>query len=77
MRLLGASEALRQSVGAALMPFVRRWIDESAARWRGTLGTAAADVAWRAGRSMARDAAVADAMHEVDRPVDRLASPAR
>jgi predicted ATPase/DNA-binding SARP family transcriptional activator len=66
MRLLGASEALRESVGVALMPFLRVWISESAARWRAELGTAA-DEAWRAGRSMPRDAAMAEAMREAAR----------
>ena len=70
--LLGASEALRESVGAALMPFVGAWKDETAAQLRGLLGETAFELAWRAGRSAAPEDALGDAMREIE-VAERLA----
>jgi predicted ATPase/DNA-binding SARP family transcriptional activator len=60
--LLAASEALRESIGAAVMPFVKGWIDAAVARARAALGPAAADRAWRAGRAMPAERAMAEAL---------------
>jgi predicted ATPase/DNA-binding SARP family transcriptional activator len=46
---LAASEALRQSVGAALMPFWQEWIETAQARARAALDPATFDRAWQAG----------------------------
>jgi hypothetical protein len=47
--LLGTSAALRDSVGAAVMPFNQAWIDAALALARTVLTPAAFDAAWRAG----------------------------
>jgi predicted ATPase/DNA-binding SARP family transcriptional activator len=47
--LLGTSAALRDSVGAAVMPFNQVWIDAGLALARTVLTPAAVDAAWRAG----------------------------
>jgi predicted ATPase len=47
--LLGTSAALRDSVGAAVMPFNQVWIDATLARARTVLTRAAFDAAWQAG----------------------------
>jgi hypothetical protein len=47
--LLGTSAALRDSVGAAVMPFNQVWIDAALARARAVLTPAAFEAAWRTG----------------------------
>ncbi len=64
--LLGAAEALRESIGVALLPSATAWLDASVAQARTALGTATFDRAWQAGRSMTPDVAVADAEREID-----------
>jgi hypothetical protein len=49
--LLATSAALRDSVGAAVMPFNQAWIDAMLARARTDLTPDAFDAAWRAGRA--------------------------
>jgi predicted ATPase/DNA-binding SARP family transcriptional activator len=60
--LLAASEALRESIGAAVMPFVKRWIDSALAEARAVLGQAVVDRAWQAGRAMPGERALAEAL---------------
>ncbi|MEV6496606.1 ATP-binding protein [Streptomyces prunicolor] len=54
--LLGASESLRDSVGVALVPFVREFMAAVAAEGRVTLGIHAFDAAWERGRQWSLDA---------------------
>jgi ATP/maltotriose-dependent transcriptional regulator MalT len=65
--LFGASEALRQSVGAALQPFRRVWLNAAVTQAKITLGSEKFDRAWQAGQAMAPDAAFTEAMQELDR----------
>ncbi|HEV2779720.1 MAG TPA: BTAD domain-containing putative transcriptional regulator, partial [Actinophytocola sp.] len=60
--LLAAAEALRESIGAAPMPFAKRWIDAAVAKTRAVLGPAAVDRAWRAGHAMPPERALAEAL---------------
>jgi predicted ATPase/DNA-binding SARP family transcriptional activator len=62
--LLGASEALRESVGAALLLFAQEWLDAALAQARAALTTATVDRAWQAGRAMPPRAAVDLAVRE-------------
>jgi hypothetical protein len=64
--LLSASERLRISVGAGQFPFVAAWLDAAIAGARAVLGEAAFDRAWRTGQALPLDAAVAEAMRELD-----------
>jgi hypothetical protein len=64
--LLSASERLRISVGAGQFPFVAAWLDAAIAGARDVLGEAAFDRAWRTGQALPLDAAVAQAMRELD-----------
>lgn len=65
--LLGAAEALRVSVGAARVPFVGRWLEESVAQTRAVLGDDGFEQAWAAGRALPLNAALTQAMGEFDR----------
>jgi predicted ATPase len=56
--LLGTSAAMRDSIGAAVMPFNRVWIDAALDRARAELTPDAFDAAWRAGRAAPPDAVV-------------------
>ena len=60
--LLAASEALRESVGAALLPFARPWLDELMAHAVAAIGDAAVQRLWRAGASYPASAAVERAL---------------
>jgi predicted ATPase/DNA-binding SARP family transcriptional activator len=64
--LLAVSGVIRDSVGAAVLPFVERWIETAVIEARAVLDAATFDRAWRAGQSMEIDAAVAHAMREID-----------
>lgn len=64
--LLSASERLRVSVGAGQFPFVAAWLDAAIAGARAVLGEEAFDRAWRTGQALPLDAAVAEAMRELD-----------
>ncbi|HYN96457.1 MAG TPA: hypothetical protein VES42_21660, partial [Pilimelia sp.] len=66
--LLGASETLRGSVGAALLPFVRPWLDEAVVLARDRLGPGPFDRAWRAGAAAPVAASAAMAIGETDPP---------
>jgi tetratricopeptide (TPR) repeat protein len=62
--LLGASEALRESIGAALLPFVKTWLDAAVTEARAALG-GAFDRMWQSGRALSPDDAVAEAEREL------------
>ena len=64
--LLGASERLRLSVGAGQLPFIAVWLDAAITAGRAALGGEAFDRAWRAGQELPLDAALAEAMRELD-----------
>jgi predicted ATPase len=64
--LLGASEAVRTSVGAAMLPFVRVWLDAAVTEAKAALGTEEFDRAWQAGQSLSPDAAFAAGIRELD-----------
>jgi predicted ATPase/DNA-binding SARP family transcriptional activator len=64
--LLGASEGLRMSVGAGQFPFVAAWLDAAIAELRTALGEEGFDRAWRTGQQLPLDAALAEAMGELD-----------
>jgi hypothetical protein len=61
--LLAASEALRESVGAALLPFARPWLDELMGHAVAAIGDAAVERLWRAGASYPPSAAVDRALN--------------
>jgi predicted ATPase/DNA-binding SARP family transcriptional activator len=64
--LLGASERLRTSVAAGLLPFVAVWTDAAMVQARAVLGDEAFDHAWQTGQSLPLDAAVGEAMRNLD-----------
>ena len=61
-RQFGAADALRETAGGAMWPARRRLYEPVLAGVRATMGTAAFDAAWRAGRALPREQAVADAL---------------
>ena len=65
VRLAAASEALRHSVAAAQMPFLREWLDETLAACRQALTRADFTDAWRSGESTPAGEAVAAAQAEL------------
>ena len=71
--LLGASEALRTSVGAIELPFIASWLRDDVARTRAALGEDAFTNAWQAGQSLPLIAAVAEALRNVEE--DLVAAP--
>jgi tetratricopeptide (TPR) repeat protein len=64
--LLAASERMRESVGAALLPFMRRWLDGAARAARAELGPEGYERARQAGQSMSGRDAIAAALRQVD-----------
>jgi predicted ATPase/DNA-binding SARP family transcriptional activator len=64
--LLSASEALRASIGAALLPFVKAWLDDAITQASTALDAETFNRAWQAGQTMTPDHAIADAMRELD-----------
>jgi len=64
--LLGASEHLRISIGAGVLPFVAAGIDTAVVQARAVLGDEAFDRAWQTGQALPFDAAVAEAMRSLD-----------
>jgi hypothetical protein len=60
--LLSASEAVRDSVGAAVLPFVKPWLDEALREAKATLDSATFEHAWRTGAALTPSAATAIAM---------------
>jgi hypothetical protein len=65
-RLFGASEALHEVVGAPLMPFVKAWGDEAITEANAALDPEEFEHAWQEGRALAPDAAVSEAIRELD-----------
>jgi len=63
-RLLGAAEALRDSLGVDLAPAERETHEETAAAVREALGEEQFSAAWRLGRELALDRAIAFALEE-------------
>ena len=63
-RLLGAAEALRESLGVDLAPAERETHEETAAAIRGALGEAQFSAAWRQGRELPLAEAIAYALAE-------------
>lgn len=61
-RLLGAAAALRQAVGAALMPPYQADHDQAAAQVRQALGPSSFEEVWAIGRAMSLDEVFADAL---------------
>ncbi|WP_406485715.1 ATP-binding protein [Streptomyces phaeochromogenes] len=66
--LLGASESLRDSVGVALVPFVREFMATVAVEGRAVLGTGPFDAAWERGRQWSFDAAALAVTEELGLP---------
>jgi predicted ATPase/DNA-binding SARP family transcriptional activator len=64
--LLAASEKMRESVGAAILPFVRSWLDGASRVARAELGPERYERARQAGRSMSGRDAIAAALRQVD-----------
>jgi predicted ATPase/DNA-binding SARP family transcriptional activator len=64
--LLAASEAMRESVGAALLPFMGRWLVAAREAARAALGTELYERAERAGAAMSAREAVATATRLID-----------
>jgi predicted ATPase len=64
--LLGASEHLRMSIGAAQLPFVAVWLDAAIAQAKAVLGEEAFDRAWRTGQALPPSLAFAEAMGKLD-----------
>jgi hypothetical protein len=63
-RLLGAAEALRESLGVDLAPAERETHEETAAAVRAALGEEQFSDAWRLGRELALEQAIAYALQE-------------
>jgi hypothetical protein len=60
--LLGAADALRETIGAARPPDYRRWYDELLAAAASTLPAETVDASLAAGRELSAEAAVTEAM---------------
>jgi tetratricopeptide (TPR) repeat protein len=67
-RLLGAAEALRESLGVGLAPAERETHEETAAALREALGEQEFSAVWRLGRELALDEAIAYALQEEAAP---------
>jgi predicted ATPase/DNA-binding SARP family transcriptional activator len=63
-KLLGAAEALRESLSVSLAPAEQETHDETVAAVRDALGEEGFSVAWRQGRELALDEAIAYALEE-------------
>ena len=66
--LAAASEALRHSVAAAQMPFLKEWLEGTLATCRAALGDAAYTDTWRSGESAPAERAIDAALAELDHP---------
>ena len=67
-RLLGAAEALRESLGVGLAPAERATHDETVAALAQALGEERFSAVWRQGRELALDEAIAYALEEEAAP---------
>jgi predicted ATPase/DNA-binding SARP family transcriptional activator len=66
IQLLGASERVRSSVGAGMVPFVGRWLDNNLNAARARLGDERFERAWQSGQTLSLGAAIADAIQEFE-----------
>jgi hypothetical protein len=64
VRLYGASNVLRESIGIHLPPNEREEVERDLAALRATLGEAAFDSAWSAGRALTWEQAIAYALED-------------
>ena len=64
--LLSASKQLRTSVGADQFPFITVWIDAALVQARAALGDEAFERAWQTGQALPVDAAVTEAIRNLD-----------
>jgi len=71
-RLLGAAEALRESLGVGLAPTERETHSETKAALREALGEDELDAEWRRGRELTLDEAVAYALEERTAPAKHV-----
>jgi tetratricopeptide (TPR) repeat protein len=67
-RLLGAAAALREAIGAPLVPYEQAGYERAVAALRGALGDAAFQTAWAAGHALTPEQAIADALDEPSPP---------
>jgi non-specific serine/threonine protein kinase len=65
VQLLGAAEALRESAGIGLLPFVARWFDEAITALRSELGPAVFTDGWERGQATSTGDAVRAAIVEL------------
>jgi hypothetical protein len=65
--LFGAGEALRETIGASVLPIYRPDYDRGVAAVRAGLGQAALSAAWTAGRVLSMEEAIALALAEPQR----------
>ena len=70
-RLLGAAEALRESLGVGLAPAEQATHDDTVAGVQQALGEERFSAAWRQGRELALDEAIAYALEDVGAHVNR------
>jgi hypothetical protein len=70
--LLGAAEALRESLGVGLAPTERETHEETKAALRAALGEDELSLEWRRGRELTLDEAVAYALQEERAPSSGL-----
>lgn len=68
--LLSASEAMRRSIGAALLPFVKTWLEAAVTEARAALGGGTFAHAWQSGQTLSPDDAVTKAVRELDLAAD-------
>jgi predicted ATPase/DNA-binding SARP family transcriptional activator len=64
--LAAAAEALRHSVAAAQMPFLKEWLETTLTRCRHALGRSAFTDAWQSGEAAPAGKAIATALAELD-----------
>lgn len=64
--LLAASEALRESVGAAVLPFAQPWLSELTIRATARIGQARFESLWRTGTTLAATVAIDRAIQQLD-----------
>jgi non-specific serine/threonine protein kinase len=67
IRLLSASETVRESIGAGTQPFLEEWFAETVSEATTAIGTEAFDQHWEAGATAALDECLADARHALRR----------
>jgi predicted ATPase/DNA-binding SARP family transcriptional activator len=66
VRLMGASERMRSSIGAAVLPFIEVSVHAAISQAKEALGDDAFDRAWQAGEALTTDGAVGEALRELD-----------